>query len=254
MKDADHPLYQTYHNMKTRCLNPRNKAYKNYGLRGIGICDRWLSSFRLFVEDMGEKPSPQHSLDRIDNDGDYTPENCRWASKRQQMNNTRENHHLTHDGETRTIAEWSRETGIGQATILDRVNHHGLSHSEALTRPIRAHNEKLADNLAHANAKPVTFNGETHTLGEWARRLGVKTTTLTRRIAKMGVDRALSEPIEPYRPAPGFEMIHHKGAKPIELNGETHTVSGWAAKLGVPYPRLKWRIKTWGVERALSHV
>lgn len=83
-----HKLYQTWQAMKTRCSNPTAINYRYYGGRGITVCDRWLASFENFVEDMGERPEG-HTLDRIDNDGDYTPDNCRWADKKTQMHNRR---------------------------------------------------------------------------------------------------------------------------------------------------------------------
>lgn len=78
---------RAYFDMKSRCYNPRLKIYKYYGSRGIKVCDRWLESRQFFLDDMGAKPSKDHSLDRIDNDGDYTPENCRWATKLEQVLN-----------------------------------------------------------------------------------------------------------------------------------------------------------------------
>lgn len=85
------------------------------------MCDRWRFNFWNFVEDMGPKPSRLHSVDRINNDGPYSPENCRWATRKEQDSNTRRNRFITHNGVTLTLAEWSEKTGLAYCTILSRV-------------------------------------------------------------------------------------------------------------------------------------
>jgi hypothetical protein len=83
------PEKEAWYGIRRRCLNPNHRGYPNYGGRGIQICERWLSSFQNFYADMGPKPTPEHSLDRIDNDGDYEPTNCRWTTRQVQNNNRR---------------------------------------------------------------------------------------------------------------------------------------------------------------------
>lgn len=90
---ADTPIYIRWKAIKTRCYNPNSTHYKHYGGRGIKMCDRWFNSFENFYEDMGEPPTPKHQLDRIDNDGDYEPSNCRWATPLENVNNQREKSH-----------------------------------------------------------------------------------------------------------------------------------------------------------------
>jgi len=106
--------------MKYRCLAPTCKHYKNYGGRGIKVCDRWLNSFENFLLDMGRKPSPKHSIDRIDVNGDYEPSNCRWATDGEQMRNIRNNVILTINGISKCATDWAIDMGLSPLLVLDR--------------------------------------------------------------------------------------------------------------------------------------
>lgn len=130
-----HPVeYRCYSSMKTRCYNKNCIPYKNYGGRGITMCDRWLGPFGFvnFMADMGERPSDEYSLDRIDNDKEYSPKNCRWASAREQGNNRRTNRLLSYNGETHTEAEWARKIGVRRGTLHERLRR-GVPLERALT-------------------------------------------------------------------------------------------------------------------------
>ena len=109
--------------MKERCLNPNSKDYKYYGARGITVCDDWENSFESFM-DWAYSNGYQEglSIDRINVDGDYCPDNCRWADAKMQANNTTRNRKITYNGETHTVSEWSEITGIKYRTILQRAN------------------------------------------------------------------------------------------------------------------------------------
>ncbi|NOV25919.1 hypothetical protein E5S69_20670 [Cupriavidus necator] len=130
------PEYRAWQTMRLRCCNPDNAAYADYGGRGITVCDRWLDSPENFLADMGQKPSPKHELDRIDNDKGYSPGNCRWATRKVNDRNRRNNRHLEHDGVTRTLAEWSEITGINRDTLQKRLAS-GWSVDRAITTPTR---------------------------------------------------------------------------------------------------------------------
>lgn len=108
--------------MKDRCNNPKSTSYPNYGARGIKVCDRWANSFELFHQDMGDPPSMNHTLDRIDNDGNYEPSNCKWSTSAEQASNTRFNRNITFQGETRTLSEWARRLGISHSALASRLN------------------------------------------------------------------------------------------------------------------------------------
>ena len=129
-----HHEYRAWHAMLQRCNNPGDARYVNYGGRGIGVCSRWML-FASFYADMGPRPSPKHSLDRIDNEGDYQPENCRWALPRQQCRNTRRNRWITWRGQTRCMSEWCEALDISLHTLLSRLDAK-WSLDDAFTRPV----------------------------------------------------------------------------------------------------------------------
>lgn len=127
-------IYRTWIGMKLRCNNPNTFCYPRYGGRGIKIDPRW-DSFFTFYEDMGDPPSPEYSLDRIDNDGDYTPRNCHWATRKEQSRNRRSTHWLTLNGETKSVSDWAEELGINKATLFGRLRL-GWNDKDTLTIPL----------------------------------------------------------------------------------------------------------------------
>ena len=114
------PERSVWRGMKQRCFNSNEPGYKNYGGRGITMCDRWVDSYENFITDMGPRPSDKHSIDRIDNDGDYCPENCRWATSVEQNRNTRHNRLWEHNGVTMTISMWADKLGVSYHTLYRR--------------------------------------------------------------------------------------------------------------------------------------
>ena len=115
------PELTAWNGMKSRCYNSKNKAYKNYGGRGIYVCDEWRDDFARFAKDMGDRPSSDHSIDRIDNDGPYSPDNCQWTTRYHQNRNHRRNHMITFNGETKCITDWAKTLGIRQNTLHYRL-------------------------------------------------------------------------------------------------------------------------------------
>ena len=130
------PEYQAWIDIKHRCFNPNHKRYSDYGGRGISMCDRWKNSFEDFLADMGSRPTAKHSLDRIDNNADYSPKNCKWSTKAEQDNNKRNNHLITIDDVTLTIAQWAKKMGFGKKVIGDRLKL-GWSEFDAVMTPVR---------------------------------------------------------------------------------------------------------------------
>ena len=128
------PEYQTWANMRKRCDLPKHPGYKNYGGRGIKVCDRW-QNYGNFLADMGRRPSPEHSIDRIDNNGNYEPGNCRWATKKEQDRNKRSNHIVEYNGQKMVFADACKLAGFSKGTVRTRIKS-GWDINRALSQPL----------------------------------------------------------------------------------------------------------------------
>jgi len=131
------PEYRAWKGLVQRCTNPDHPAYGDYGGRGIAVCERWLDDVEAFIEDMGPRPSPRHELDRIDNDGPYSPENCRWTTVQRNARNRRSNRRITYRGETRTLAGWCELLGLPSDSVRKRLEA-GWSKAKAFGTAVRA--------------------------------------------------------------------------------------------------------------------
>src|ERR1035437_1435821 len=117
------PEHSIWVGMRQRCYNPKTERFDRYGGRGISVCDRGNASFKNFYEDMGTRPSTSHSIERINNDGNYCPENCKWATQAEQSLNTRRNHIIEHDGKSMPLTQWAKELNINVRAVRSRVQH-----------------------------------------------------------------------------------------------------------------------------------
>lgn len=132
------PEYKSWGSMIERCTDPNNSCWGRYGGRGISICPEWRKSFEAFLADMGPRPTKTHSLDRIDNDGNYEPCNCRWSTMATQSRNKRNNRLLAFKGETLCVADWANRTGLNPCTIYARLDA-GWTAERASTAPVQIH-------------------------------------------------------------------------------------------------------------------
>ncbi len=130
------PEHGIWKNMLTRCYNSSNHNFKHYGARGITMCETWRDDFSAFFRDMGPRPTPKHTIDRIDNDGNYELSNCRWTTYAQQNRNYRRNIFLEFEGRRLTVTDWEIHYGFKPKTVLCRIKR-GWSVERALTTPLR---------------------------------------------------------------------------------------------------------------------
>lgn len=192
------PTFRTWSHMLSRCYTATHHAFADYGGRGISVCQGWRGAFQAFLTDMGERPAGM-TLDRIDNDGNYScghceecvannwPANCRWATRSEQARNRRCNRLLTFNGTTMSLAEWSELQGIPETTISGRLAH-GWTTERALT-------------VRDGRSPLITFRGKTQTRCEWARELSIPPTVIADRF-RLGwsVELAFTEPVRHRQP------------------------------------------------------
>ena len=173
------PTYRSWISMKSRCGNTKNNSY---GGRGIRVCDRWLNSFENFLSDMGERPKGQ-TIERDDVNGDYSPENCRWATSVEQNNNTTRTLYLTLNGETETLADWARKLSLPLYVLHTRY-YLGWSDHDILTFP----HKKMPEVIY------LDHQGERLKVGLWAKRFNISARLIHRRLAKGISGDALFKP------------------------------------------------------------
>lgn len=176
--------------MKHRCYDQKYDKYHYYGGRGIEICKKWLKSFDEFLNwSLANGYKDSLTLDRKNNDGNYTPRNCRWTTIKEQANNRSTNHMLKYKGKTQSMQQWADELGLTESAISQRLRA-GWSVNDALSKPLSKMNRYTE----------VTYKGQTKRLYEWAEELGMKYNTLQSRLTfrKWPVEKAFETPVQDY--------------------------------------------------------
>jgi len=175
------PEYRIWFGMKKRCLDKDCENYHNYGGRGIAVCERWANSFEAFFLDMGSRPTAKHSIERNDNNGNYEPGNCRWATPIEQANNKRSTVLIDINGVAKPLSVLAREHGLDRSVVVSRIARN--ESADSLFRP------------SELRAKKLTFNGITDTYLGWSQRVGIKPETISQRIRrnKWPVEKTLTQ-------------------------------------------------------------
>ena len=219
MKKERKRLKSIYNGMRLRCYNENNVNYKYYGGKGVTICDEWLLSFENFFDwAINNGYNENLTIDRIDSEKEYSPDNCKWSTKKEQAYNRSMSVRLTLNGRTMYMTEWAEELEIDKKILSWRYNN-GWSDEEILTRPRDYKENKL------------TLNEKTHSMSEWSRITGIKVATISDRMKKgWSVEDALTK-------SPNDREIK------ITHNKETRTLTEWAKMLDVPKTRLSNRYR-----------
>jgi hypothetical protein len=234
------PLYVVWRWMIARCSDPLNKSYRRYGGRGIKVCDRWLDSYDAFLADMGPRPA-DHVLDRIDTDGPYAPENCRWATHTVSCRNRGVCIYLDYEGERWHLYDLAERFGIKPNTLRWRVRH-GMTVEEAVSQPV---------GISRRNIVQPVFEGQTYpTLTALAGDLGLEVGTLRARIRerRLNLRELLALDVMPgKRPSPG-------SSRAITFRGRAFAShKDLCREYSADYGRFMRRLtRGWDLERALG--
>lgn len=186
------PTYKSWDSMLNRCYCAQSESYPYYGARGIKVCDRWNpsagGSFANFLEDMGERVRGQ-SIERIDCNGNYEPNNCKWVTSKQQASNKRNSRKITFNEKTQSIVEWAEETQIPYSTLAKRIYTYGWSAERALTTPNTLKPQQKSTDVV------IEYNGEKLCLEEWGRKYKISSGTIRNRLrAGWSVEMAITTP------------------------------------------------------------
>lgn len=234
--DSRTRLYGIWNGMKSRCYYPKNNRYHRYGARGITVCDEWKDDFAAFRDwalDNGYRDDL--TIDRIDNDKGYYPDNCRWVTLKKQANNSPKNRKLAYMGKEQTISQWAEELGMDPHTLSARLDRYGWSLKDALTKPIQD------------SSKALEYNGEVKTLAEWERATGLGEALRSRLRSGWDLKTAIETPLLKKHVKPANSPVQYKDdCLPlkelcVKYNKNYHTVQtrlqrGWSLEDAMDKP------------------
>jgi hypothetical protein len=263
--DLDCSLLRRWQNMMSRCHDPKDRDFAKYGGRGIRVCERWHNPWQ-FIKDL-EGVDQTLSMDRIDNDKGYCPENVRMVDAQTQQNNRRCNRRLTYNGQTMTVAQWAREIDVPVDALRSRLKH-GWPISAALETPMtrgekftrtrilkKWPDDKIFDPPVHRDAMIIECGGRKQTLKQWSEETGISRSTIYDRMRRgFTPEKAVSTPAlkRGGPPKPGTRRIPYN-SKTWTYKGETRTIKDWSGIVDVSYEALLYRYdKGWTAEIALE--